>query len=230
MLFVIAGRELRAVILNKRIIFSIVIFLIIWGVVAAPRFISFSPGEGISENGIFYMTTVLSMYIALLLSSQAFINEKRDGRIETLLCSPIDLNMFWFGKVLGVVIPGYIGAIAVSLLLFIGANVMNPSLVIPSAPLLVYLLIGVPFVLAAFTGLLGFIQLYFGMRGNRVFNLVVLLLIFMLLGAASVLIGSRGVFSWGAVAVMSAGSIALLAVDRYLTRFLNKEKIITSSE
>lgn len=229
-LAVITGRELRAVIANRRIILSIVVFLIVWGIIGAPRFLSFTPGVGIAETGIFYMTTVLSLYVSLLLSSQAFISEKKDGRIETLLCTPVSLQTFWLGKVLGVTIPGYGGAILIGVILFIGAGVIHGAPVLPSRPLAVYLLLVEPLVLIAFTGLLGCIQLYFGIRENRIVNLVILLLIFMLLGAAGILVGEEGVFSWEGTAIMFLGSIALMVIDVYVTRFLRKEKIITSSE
>lgn len=235
LLWRIAKRELEDMLSNKRVLFSILMFVIIWGVIAGPRFVQFGAGSGISETGIFYMATVLSIYVVMIVSSQAFVNEKRAGRIEALLCTPVDLRTFWMGKVGGVVIPGYAAGIVVTVILTIASSVISgvpggTGPVLPAAPLLFYVLFALPVVLAAFGGLLGFIQLFFGMRENRIFNLVIFILIFGLLGAAGALAGGGGMISWAAVGTVLAGACILFIIDFYLTRFLNKEKIITSLE
>jgi ABC-2 type transport system permease protein len=231
LLWRIAKRELEDMLSNKRVLFSILMFVIIWGVIAGPRFVQF--GAGISETGMFYMATVLSIYVVMIVSSQAFVNEKRGGRIEVLLCTPVDLRTFWSGKVAGVVVPGYIAGIVVTAILTVASSVISGApggtgVVIPAAPLLFYVFIALPVMLAAFGGLLGFIQLFFGMRENRIFNLVIFILIFGLLGAAGALAGGGGMISWRAVGTVLAGACILFIIDLYLTRFLNKEKIITS--
>ncbi len=231
----IAKRELEDMLSNKRVLFSIIMFVIIWGVIAGPRFVRFGTGSGISETGLFYMATVLSVYVVLIVSSQAFINEKRDGRIEVLLCTPVDLRTFWMGKVAGVVIPGIAAGIVVTVILTIASSIIAgtseaAAIRLPSAPLLFYIFAVLPVVLASFGGLLGFVQLFFGMRENRIFNLVIFILIFGLLGAAGALAGGGGLVSWQAVGVVLAGACVLLFIDFYLTRFLNKEKIVTSLE
>jgi ABC-2 type transport system permease protein len=226
----IARRELLDMFSNRRILFSLGMFLVFWGIFAAPRFIRMGrPFQG-SDMGIFYLSTVLSVYVVLILVTQAFLNEKRDGRIEALLCTPVDLRTFWLGKILGVVFPGYCVALLVALVVVMVSALIHHLLLLPSLPLLVYLVLVLPAVLGGFSGLLGFLQLFFGMRENRIFNMILFILIFGLMGLVGIFVGPEGSMSWIPVLIVLAGAGALNFASFYLTRFLNKEKIITSME
>lgn len=229
-LWTIAKREIIEMVSNKRILISIGMFLVIWGVVAGPKFVSFNMAASVPDYAVFYLSTVLSVYVVLLLSSQAFINEKREGRIEALLCTPVELKTFWMGKVLGVIIPGYGASLIVAVIVVVGSAVLHGGLVPVSPQILVYLLLVMPFVLSAFTGIIGFFQLFFGMKENRIFNMIAFIVIFGLLGAAGMLITPGGGLGWSPVGLVFAGALALNIVGFYLTRLLKKEKIITSME
>ena len=155
-LWTIAKREIIEMVSNKRILISIGMFLVIWGVVAGPKFVSFNMAASVPDYAVFYLSTVLSVYVVLLLSSQAFINEKREGRIEALLCTPVELKTFWMGKVLGVIIPGYGASLIVAVIVVVGSAVLHGGIVPVTPQILVYLLLVMPFVLSAFTGIIGF--------------------------------------------------------------------------
>lgn len=226
----IAKREIEEMVLNKRILFSLGMFLVIWGFIAGPKFITFDMASTVPDYAVFYLSTVLSVYVVLILSSQAFINEKRDGRIEVLLSSPVNLKTFWLGKVIGVVIPGYGASIVVALIVLVGSAILHRGFVPIAPPLLVYLLLVMPFVLSAFTGLIGFFQLFFGMKENRIFNMIAFIVIFGLLGAAGMLITPGGGLGWTPVGIVFLGAFALNWIGFYLTKFLRKEKIVTSME
>jgi hypothetical protein len=145
----------------------------------------------------------------------------------------VDLRTFWLGKVLGVSIAGYIAAVGIAAVLFIVSAAVSSGgagRAPVSLPLVVYVLGIIPLLLAAFAGLLGYFQLAFGMKENRILNLVVFIIIFGLLGAAGVFVGSGGQFSWRAAGTLLAGALILLVVVFNLSRVLNKEKIVTSIE
>jgi ABC-2 type transport system permease protein len=179
---------------------------------------------------VFYLSSVLSVYVVFILSSQAFLAEKRYGRIEVLLCTPVTLKIFWFGKILGVLIPAYAVGLIAGGIVFAAMGFIIPGPLDVHGPVLLYLLIGLPVLLVAVTGVFGFFQLLLGMKENRIFNLAFFIGIFILLGIAQTMTRAQPVISWGFIGTVMLIAFAVMAVVSYAFRFLSKEKIITTLE
>ena len=221
---------MKSLLSNKRTLFSVVIFVIAWGFISVPRLIGRLGGDGRFENTVFYLCTLLCIYVVFVLSSQAFLGEKRDSRIGTLLCSPLTVKKFWAGKVAGVVIPGFAIGIIVAAAVAIVFSLQADTAFIPSAPLIVYILVVLPLFLAVFSGFLGFLQLLFGMRENRIINIVVMIALFGGLGLANSLAGGEGLVRWPLVGAVFGAVLLLFVLLSYITRFIRVERIITSLE
>ena len=102
-------------------------------------------------------------------------------------------------------------------------------LVLPSVVMILFVLFVVPVYIACAIGLLGFVQLLLGMKENQIINIV---LVVGFIAAISVLDG----LVKGGVIVMSAPvvggmfilGILLMGGIGYMTRILNREKIVTT--
>ena len=225
---VVAKREIVALLRNRRNLFSIFTFVVVWSVISLPRIMGRIGTGGGFENSLFFFSTLLCIYIAFVLSSQAFLVEKRDGRIGTLLCTPLTVRAYCLGKVIGVTVPAFGIGITVSALLSAVLGSWFGVITFPGLPLILYILCVLPVITAACTGILGFIQLLLGMRQNRIVNIVVLMLIFGSLGAVIPLTGDAPLLRWPVLSLLFAAALVLLFIAGHITRFIRKEKIITS--
>lgn len=225
---VVAGREIAALLRNRRNLFSILTFVVVWSVISLPRIMERIGTGGGFENSLFFFATLLCIYIAFVLSSQAFLVEKRDGRIGTLLCTPLTVRSYWLGKVIGVTVPAFGIGITVSALLSAVLGAGFGGITFPGLPLILYLFCVLPIITAACTGIFGFMQLLLGMRQNRIVNIVILMLIFGSLGAVIPLTEDTPLVRWPVLCLLFAAALVLLFIAGYITRFIRKEKIITS--
>jgi ABC-2 type transport system permease protein len=186
-------------------------------------------GPAISLDGsIFYLSLAIALFMAYVATGQIFLTEKRDGVIETLMCAPLDLRQIWFGKTLAGVVPAYLVSILAALLLVTISSFRSGTALVPGMATVVHVLFDVPVFIAAFTGLVGFGQLLLGMRENRILNLILFAPAFAALYGSGYAVASGFTVSWQHVAVVLAGSLVLLGVATYLTRYLNRERIVTT--
>ncbi|GAI47910.1 unnamed protein product, partial [marine sediment metagenome] len=81
-----------------------------------------------------------------------------DKVIETLLCAPVNLRQIWLGKVLGITTIAYLFSILTVLIILVVSNILSGSLLLPTVAILVHVLLVLPTLIAAFAGLLGFVQ------------------------------------------------------------------------
>ena len=206
------------------------VFVLAWGFISVPRLIGRFGGDGGFENTLFYLSTLLCIYVGFVLSSQAFLGEKRDSRIGTLLCSPLTVKKFWAGKVLGVVIPSFSIGIFVAAIVGFVFSLQAETALLPAAPLIVYICIVLPLIIGVFTGFLGFLQLLLGMRENRIVNIVVMIALFGGLGLASSIAGGSSFVRWPVIGVVFGVVLLLFAFLLYITKFIQVERIITSVE
>lgn len=180
------------------------------------------------NNLVFYNVPMVGILVAYILSGTVFLNEKREGSIETLLCTPLSLRQIWSGKVMGVTILAYMIALMSAILLTILANFLSTLLLLPSPAILVHILLVVPVFISAFIGLLGFGQSILGMRENQIINIFIFLLIFLTIPFTKNVVGAEFAVSWTGVGVLLIISVLLLALASYLTRYLSKERIVTT--
>jgi len=178
------------------------------------------------DGSIFFLSAALGLLITYISTSQIFLLEKRDAVIETLMCTPVNLRQIWLGKVLGITVFAYLLSLLTALVILVISSILSGSLLLPTVAILVHILLVVPTLIAAFAGLMGFVQFRLGMRENTILNFVIFLPFF----AALYAIGFQATFtiSWTQVGILFAISVLLLAVTAYITKGLSKERIVTT--
>ena len=225
MVMVVARKELKGIVKNKGLLFGSVWMGGSFGVV-------FSSQANSLDNSIFSMALLAGVLVGYMFSGQVFFREKRERIIETLLCTPLSLKSIWFGKVVGTTIPAYLISLLTVALVAIVSNIMSNSLLFPSDAIFIHILVAVPVFIASAISLMGFCQFLFGMRENRIVGYLVVLglLPFIFPNVVGGLV--RGnmslVVSWVEVAVLLGVSVLLLALTTCLSRYMSKEKIVTT--
>lgn len=229
-IFIVAKREMKGIIRTKSQMLVGIFFALWFSVMTAPviKTVEESAAFNTFNNLMFYFVLMLGIFIAFIFSGKAFFGEKREGMIETLLCIPLSLKQIWSGKVVGVTIPAYLIALLSATLMTIIANVFSSSLLIPSPAILLHILVVVPAFIAAAVGLLGFGHFMLGMRENQILNISLFVAIFFALSLTRNIIGAGFVVSWMEVGVLLVIAVLLLGLTSYLTRYLSKERIVTT--
>jgi len=130
--------------------------------------------------------------------------------------------------VLGVTAVAYSLSFFTALVIMLIANILLKSIVLPGAPVLFHVLLVIPTSIAAFAGLLGFIQLRLGLRESRILNFVIFAPLFAGLYGVGRMVGNSFAISWIQVGILFAISVFLLAFTAYLTKRVSKERIVTT--
>ncbi len=219
-IFSVARKELFELRYNKGVLASIAVFTLIFCVVNR---------AGGSDIALVLLSTMMGMYAAFGISGQAFSGEKMSGCLETMFCGPVELRELWFGKILGTMVPALVVAYASAGLVAVMAAARSApiSMGLPST---IYLIAILPALVAAFIGIMGFIQLNFGPRHTRILSTAALVLIISLLTATMSLPMEGSLISWQAVAVMGLAAALLLTLPTMLVGRLSKERIVLTSE
>ena len=228
-IFIVAEKEMNGIIRTRNMLVGI--FFALWFSVMTAPVIKTVEGSLVFDqfnNLLFYFVLMLGIFMAYLFSGNVFFNEKREGIIETLLCTPLSLRQIWAGKVLGVTIPAYLIALLAAALITLIANIFSASILLPSPAILLHIVLVVPGFTAAAVGLLGFGHLLLGMRENQILNISIFVVIFFALSLAKNVIGGGYAVSWAMVGGMLIVAVLLLALISYLTRYLSKERITTT--
>ncbi len=234
-ILVVAKKEMKQIAKNRSQIFSIIIFMgIFGGMTSLGAIMSVLDGDAenivpILDSLIMYLVLVLGVFSGYFLSSQAFLGEKTGGTIETLLCSPLPLRNIWLGKVIGVMLPSYTVALVIAAFIIALSNMAADFLVMPSPIMIVFVLVVVPVYIACVIGMLGFIQLLLGMRENQIVNIALIIVFIAAISIFDSLV-AEGLVVMSALVVggMLMAGLLLLAVVGFMTRILNKEKIVTT--
>jgi ABC-2 type transport system permease protein len=233
-ILVVAKKEMRQIAKNRSLIVGIVLFMgVFGGMTSLGAIMAVVDGDAKSivstlDSLMMYLVLVLGVFSGYFFSSQAFLGEKTEGTIETLLCSPLPLRDIWLGKVIGVMVPAYAIALLIAGILVALSNTAADFLVLPSVVMLFVVLV-VPVYIACAIGMLGLVQLLLGMKENQILNIV------LIIGFIAVISVFDGLVTEGVV-VMSAPVVGamfivgmlLLGVIGFMTRILNREKIVTT--
>ena len=229
-LFIVAEKEMNGIIRTRSQMLVGIFFALWFSVMTAPVIKTVEESAVFDQfnNLLFYFVLMLGIFMAYLFSGKVFFNEKREGIIETLLCTPLSLRQIWAGKVLGVTIPAYLIALLAAALITAIANIFSTTMLLPSPAVFLHIVLVVPAFIAAAVGLLGFGHLLLGMRENQILNISIFVVIFFALSLAKNVIGGGYAVSWAIVGAMLITAVLLLALISYLTRYLNKERIATT--
>jgi len=229
-IWVVAKKEMKGIIKTKSQMLVGIFFAVWFSVITAVGVKTVEESAVFDQfnNLLFYFVLMLGIFMAYLFSGRVFFNEKREGIIETLLCTPLSLREIWSGKVVGVTIPAYLIALLTATLITIIANIFSTSMLLPSPAIVLHVFLVVPAFIAAAAGLLGFGHFLLGMRENQILNISIFFVIFFALFFTKNVIGGVYVFSWVAIGAMLVVAMLLLALTTYLTRYLSKERIVIS--
>jgi ABC-2 type transport system permease protein len=225
---IVSRKEIRQILKSRNVIASAIIFVVVFGGISSLSTLASAASAGSLDQLVFTLVPVLGIFLGYLLSSQAFLREKQGGVIETMLCSPLSLREIWMGKVIGVSVPAYAITLIAAALILALANTLSTATLFLTLPVIAHLFTTVPLFIAATVGLLGFAQLLLGLRENQILNFAIIFVLIFLLTLAQGLLGPGFAISWTLVGGTLGIAVLLLVTTGWLTRFLNKERIVTT--
>jgi ABC-2 type transport system permease protein len=221
---IVAVKEMREITSSKGTIISTIFFALWFGLLNGQTTTGVT-SDSLSKQ-LFFMAPMLGALMGYLLTGTVFSNEKKDGVIETLLCTPLDLRTIWLGKLIGVSVVAYLASlISIAFVVLLASTTAN-ALLVPSLVILVHIVVTVPLFTAAVVGLIGYSQLLLGMKENTVIGIFTFLGLFIGLSVAGGLVAGSGSITFPMLLVMFLVAAALLAFTFYLARYLSKEKVI----
>ena len=227
MTLVVARKEICNIVRNRGLLFGGLWFGIMFGM-----FNAFSGYVTSLNNGVYSFALLVGVFVGYSFSSYVFLREKREGAMESLLCTPLSLRSIWFGKVLGATLPAYAFSLLSVTLMTLVANVGMRSPSFPSLAILIHILCVAPVFIASAIGLMGFCQFLLGMRENRILGFLIILALLPLMYpsilSGLVLGNANADVSWIEVEICLGVSMLSLAITIYLSRYLCKEKIVTT--
>ncbi len=224
---VIAVREMRLALRNRSILITAIIFAVWFPVMSAVGIAAAAGGDAAAvAGGIAAITLPVGVFMGYIFCADAFLREKRDGTIETLLCAPISLRRLWEGKAAGVAVPADLTTLVSAAVTAAAVAGLTGAPVAAEPLLLVHLAIVVPVWIAAAAGLIGAAQLALGMRENQILGFALIFgFIFLVAGLQQAVPGGPGI-SAATEAVLAAIGAALLALARFIAGKVTKERIV----
>ncbi len=223
-------KELRELAFSRSSVASGVLFAVVFGAMYSLRITSDMAATLDVSLGslLFFLTTLLGVFMGYSFTTQVFLREKMDGVVETLLCSPASLRGLWLGKTLAVTVFAHVLAVASGILTALVTSARLGTIAVPNASVVLYLVCVVPLVIACLVGALGFAQLLLGMKENRVIGLALFIPLFA--GLYGLGYSSTGTFvvTWLHVGLVALGTVVVLVVLAWASRFLNRERIVTT--
>ncbi|AGG06798.1 ABC transporter permease [Dehalococcoides mccartyi] len=223
----VAKKEMRDNFSNKGMLIQALIMPLLFGFLYSNN-LSSQTGLGLSLNGVvFYLSIMISAFMSYMFLSQAFVMEKYTRTIESLMCTPLSLRDILLGKVLGVSASTYPFVLLAVLIPIVRTGLENGEFILPSLAIFIQVLFVTPLVILGFVNLMGFLNLYVGLKEYRILNLIVFVPMFGLMGAG-IGLASNIDAQWTLVGIVAGVALLLLGISTYLTRFLNRERIVTT--
>ena len=221
-------KELKSILKNKRFIVSIGLFILVWLFISLGSVVS-TPIQEISNlNGnLLYLTTALSVLVVYMGASSAFLLEKRNKTLETVLTSPVSVKNLWQGKVLGISLFAYLSSLLISIIVILFIFIAKGILFIPTISIILYIIFIAPLIYLAVSSILGYFEFLLGMKENRIINFITLFLVFGFLGSINALNSTIGI-SIKSILLIVLISLFIFVLFNYLIKFVSKEKIILS--
>ena len=227
---IVAGKELSEIFKDKRSVGISIFFALFFSIIYSMRFLDIENLMNVSmiDTSVFFLSTAVGFFVVYMSTSQIFLREKMDKVIETVMCTPLTLREIWLGKVLAVTTFSYLLSIFTALVIVVASSVFSGSLLLPVVAVFFHVFIVVPVFAAAIAGLMGILQLYMGLRENRILNFIIFVPVFGALYGAGYAIGGDMTVTWLSTGIVILVSALLLGIATYLIRHLSKERIITT--
>ena len=224
---VIARREMRLALRNRSVLISGLIFAVWFPVMSAIGVAAGAGGDAAAlAGGIAAIILPVGVFMGYIFCADAFLREKRDGTIETLLCTPVSLRRLWEGKAAGVAVPAYLTTLLSAAVTVATVSALTGIPVAVEPLLLIHLAVVVPVWVVASAGLIGAAQLVLGMRENQILGFVFIFgFFFLIFGLQQVAPGGPGI-SLVTEALFAAAGLALLALARIIAGKVTKERIV----
>jgi ABC-2 type transport system permease protein len=227
-MLIIARKEIKEILKNRSTLLLGLGFAVFFAVIYAQQVVKAEDASSAADGAIIYLSPAIALFSAYISTGQIFLLEKRDGVIETLMCTPVSLRQIWCGKVIAGVVPAWLTAILAALLLEIISSVQINNLLILGWAVIFHVLVTVTVFTAAFTGLAGFGQLLLGMKENKLLNFVLFVPAFAALYSSGFAVTRSIDITWIYILIMFGGSLLLLGLTAFVTRFLSRERIVTT--
>ncbi|QYZ79220.1 hypothetical protein E2N92_07110 [Methanofollis formosanus] len=225
----VARKEMRSILTSKQTVISGIVVVVIFSLTMAPAVLTLgAAGNASIDQALFTLPVIVGVFLGYIFTGLVFLREKTEGTIETLLCTPLSLRNLWAGKVIGTVVPAYALTLVGAALITGATSVLGGKTLLPSLPIVVHLLVVVPAFIAAAVGGLGFVQFLLGMKENQIINVIIIFLVIFSFSLVNGLMDLSMGVGWRTVGVLTAVAAALLAFIAWATRFLNKERIVTT--
>lgn len=228
--FIVFRKELRELLGVRSSLFTGIAFALFFGGMYSLRLTGEMPLALDVTLGslLFFLTTMIGVFLGYSSTSQIFLREKMDQVVETLLCSPASLREVWLGKTVAVTVFAHVMALGAGVLTSIVTSARMGTLVVPNAAVILYLVGVLPLVIACLVGALGFAQMLLGMKENRIIGLVLFIPIFAgLYGLGYTSTGTLAI-GWLQVGIATLVAVVVLCVLAWGTRLLSRERIVTS--
>jgi len=171
-------------------------------------------------------TLPIGVLMGYIFCSDAFLREKRDGSIETLLCAPVSLQHLWAGKTGGVAIPAYLATLFSAVVALVTASTMLDAPLALDPLLIPHMLVVVPVWIVTAAGFVGAAQLALGMRENQVLGFAFIFGFFFLIGWLQGVISGGPEISATTEVILAATGVALLGLARFIAGKVSKERIV----
>ncbi len=227
---IVFRKEFRELALSRSTVAIGILFALLFGAMYSLRLTADMPLALDLSLGslLFFLTMLIGVFLGYSYCSQTFLREKTDLVIETLLCCPVGLRELWLGKTLAVTLFAHVLAIGGGILTALVTGARLGTLVVPNPAVILYLVFVLPLVIACFVGALGFAQLLLGMKENRIIAMALFIPIFA--GLYGLGYSATGVFvvTWARVGILALAAAAVLAGIWWASRFLSRERIVTS--
>ena len=228
--FIVFRKELRELLGVRSSLFTGIAFALFFGGMYSLRLTGEMPLALDVTLGslLFFLTTMIGVFLGYSSTSQIFLREKMDQVVETLLCSPASLREVWLGKTVAVTMFAHVMALGAGVLTSIVTSARMGTMVVPNAAVILYLVGVLPLVIACLVGALGFAQMLLGMKENRIIGLVLFIPIFAgLYGLGYTSTGTLAI-GWLQVGIATLVAVVVLCVLAWGTRLLSRERIVTS--
>jgi ABC-2 type transport system permease protein len=227
---IVAGKELTEIFKDKRSVGISIFFALFFSIMYSMKFLDVENLMDFSmiDTSVFFLTTAVGFFVVYMSTSQIFLREKMDRVIETVMCTPLTLREIWLGKVLAVTTFSYLLSIFTALVVVVASSLFSGSLLIPVIEVFFHVFITVPVFAAAIAGLMGLMQLYLGLRENRILNFIIFVPVFGALYGVGYAVGGEMTVNWLFTGIVFLASVFLLGIATYFVRRLRKERIITT--
>jgi len=230
---IVAREELREMLSSRRTVLLVMFFSVWFGLINPLSTFSSMSSDSITSDFVtaqmFTIVPLIGAMMAYVLTSGVFSSEKFGGIMESLLCTPLSLRALWVGKLIAVVMVAVPFALLSLGIFMLVPVIVAGKLVLPSAIILLQVLITMPLFALAMAGVIGYTTLTMEMRQSSMVSMIAFFVMFfgsMVLGP--VLTGANTVNISVVLASAAVGLVAFMLINKLATN-IDKERVILTS-